>query len=113
MRAIVLPQDLTMIGHVRFHSSPDPKYLRRYARNAVEFGYYIFKEHRRQGYATEAVKAIIDWAQAEFGVHRFVASVSPDNQPSLRMIARCGFVRVGTELDEVDDIEQVFLRNAT
>jgi hypothetical protein len=35
-RAIVLPQDLAMIGHVRFRSSPDPDYLRRYASGALK-----------------------------------------------------------------------------
>src|SRR5215472_8008005 len=62
MRAVVLPQDSAMIGHVRFHSSPDPEYLRRYARGAVEFGYCIFRDYRRHGYATEAAVAVMEWA---------------------------------------------------
>jgi RimJ/RimL family protein N-acetyltransferase len=112
MRAIVLPESATMVGHVRFHTRPDPEYLQRYARDAVEFGYQVFAAHRRRGYATEATRALMDWAQAEFGVRRFVVSISPGNTPSLRLAARLGFVRVGEEMDEVDGLEYVFLRGA-
>ena len=30
-----------MVGHVRFHSRPDPDYLAPYVRHAVEYGYVI------------------------------------------------------------------------
>jgi RimJ/RimL family protein N-acetyltransferase len=113
MRAVVLAEASAMIGHVRFHSSPDPGYLRRYASGAVEFGYCIFTDYRRHGYATEAVKAVMEWAQTFFGMRHFIASVSPSNHPSLRLIARLGFVQVGTELDDTDGIEHVFLRVAS
>jgi RimJ/RimL family protein N-acetyltransferase len=113
MRAIIVPHTATMIGHIRFHTRPDPEYLRCYARGAVEFGYHIFRAYRRRGYATEAATAVMEWAQASFGVCRFVASVSPDNQPSLGLIARLGFVQVGAQLDDIDGPEHVFLRTVT
>ena len=52
------------------------------------------------------------WAQTTFGVCRFVASVSPTNEPSLRLIARFGFQRVGEHIDEIDGIEHIFMRVA-
>ena len=113
MRAVVLPRESAMIGHIRFHSSPDPEYLRRYAPGAVEFGYCIFRDYRRHGYATEAAMAVMEWAQESFGVRHFIASVSPGNHPSLRLIGRLGFVHVGTELDDTDGVEHVFLRVAS
>ena len=109
-RAMILAGSGAMVGHVRFHSRPDPEDLRRYARDAVELAYTVFEAHRRHGYASEAVGAAMDWAQDNFGIRRFVASVSPRNVASLGLVARLGFSRVGEQIDEVDGIEHVFMR---
>jgi len=109
MRALILPGDATMVGHIRFHSRADPEDLHPYARDAVEFGYQVFTAYRRRGYAGEAARAVMAWARESFGVRRFVASVAPDNEPSLRVIARLGFAQVGSHVDEVDGVEHVFL----
>jgi RimJ/RimL family protein N-acetyltransferase len=112
-RAVILTVDNTMVGHVRFHSRPDPEYLQPFAKEAVEFGYTIFERYRRNGYATEAVSGLMGWAGAHFDVGRFVASIAPDNLPSLRLVARLGFVKVGEQIDDIDGLEHVFLRRAT
>jgi ribosomal-protein-alanine N-acetyltransferase len=108
-RAVILPEEQVMIGLIRFHSRPDPEYLHAYVRDAVELGYRIFKGYRRLNYATEAIKAMMTWAQTEFGVHKFVASVSPDNIPSLQLVTRMGFTKIGEAMDEVDGMEYVLL----
>jgi [ribosomal protein S5]-alanine N-acetyltransferase len=108
-RAVILRAENTMVGHVRFHSRPDPEYLRPYARDAVEFGYTIFERYRRRGFATEAVIGLMDWAGALFNVRRFVASIAPENLPSLRLATRLGFTKVGEQIDDVDGLEHVFL----
>lgn len=112
VRAIILTAERRMIGHIRFHTRPDPDYLQSHARNAVEFGYLIFKNDRGHGYASEAAKAVMEWARDVHGVQHFAASVSPDNPPSLRIVQRLGFAKVGEEMDEIDGIEYVFLRAA-
>ncbi len=112
VRAMILPEQRKMIGHIRFHSRPGPDYLRAYASDAVEFGYRVFRRHRRRGYAAEAAGAVMGWAQAVFGVSSFIASVSPDNLASLGLIARLGFARIGQQIDERDGIEHIFLRDA-
>ena len=109
-RAVILPGEGVMAGHVRFHTRPDPPSLHAYARDAVEIGYLIFERYRRLGYAFEAVGAMMDWAAAAFGVDRFVASVAPDNEASLRLVARYGFKKVDEVVDPIDGIEHVFLR---
>ena len=103
VRAIVL--DGEMIGHIGFHGSPGRNTLK--AEDAVEVGYTIFPEHRRRGYATEAVLTLLAWARAQ-GIQRFLASVGPDNEPSLAIVRRLGFREVGRHWDDVDGEELEF-----
>jgi RimJ/RimL family protein N-acetyltransferase len=109
-RAIVLKERPQMIGHIRFHSRPDPEYLRALAPGSVEMGYEIFAAHRRQGYAQEALGGVMDWAAAEHDARRFIASVSPENAASLGVIAKFGFRRIGEHMDPEDGLEHIFLR---
>jgi RimJ/RimL family protein N-acetyltransferase len=105
-RAIVLREpDRIMIGHAGFHGEPginSPGHA-----EALEVGYSIFPEHRLQGYATEAVTGLIGWARQQ-GIEHFVASVAPDNAPSLAIIHKLGFVRKGEHWDDEDGLEHVF-----
>src|SRR5207237_8332173 len=89
-----------MVGRFNFHGPPE--------NGAAEVGYTIQPEHRRRGYATEATAAMLDWARAEHGVRRFIASISPDNEPSLRLARHLGFVQIGEQMDEEDGLELVF-----
>jgi [ribosomal protein S5]-alanine N-acetyltransferase len=108
-RAIILKDAREMIGHLRFHTPPDPDYLKPYARAAVEFGYVIFAAYRRLGYAFEAVIGAMDWAKTR-GVLRFVVTVSPDNAPSLALVDKAGFRRIGEHIDEEDGLELILLK---
>jgi [ribosomal protein S5]-alanine N-acetyltransferase len=102
LRAIVLRQPgRPMVGRIGFHAPPDE-------RGAVEVGYAIVPAYRRQGYAHEAVTALFAWASREHGIRRFIASVSPTNDPSLRLVHKLGFTRVGTQWDDLDGEEGVF-----
>ncbi|MBV9326555.1 MAG: GNAT family N-acetyltransferase [Chloroflexi bacterium] len=91
----------TLVGRVGFHAPPD-------ARGAVEVGYAVEPEYRRQGFASEAVEALLDWAAREHGISWFVASVGPNNLPSLALVKRVGFIRTGTRWDDEDGEELVF-----
>ena len=109
LRAIGLHETRTMIGHIGFHTLPGAEYLKPYAPDSVEFGYSIFPNYRRMGYASEAVRAIMDWATREHGVTHFIVSISPTNEPSLRLAQKFGFHRVGTATDDQGRVEDVFL----
>lgn len=103
-RAMVLTDDAgvrRVIGSIGFHGRPD-------AENRLEVGYSVDPPYRRRGYARESVVALFDWAHRTYGITRFVASVSPDNQASLNLIAQLGFERVGEQMDEYDGLEYVF-----
>jgi [ribosomal protein S5]-alanine N-acetyltransferase len=111
-RAIVLKESADMVGHLRFHSRPDPEYFHPFARNAVEFGYVVFPAHRRRGYALEALAGAMCWAEREYGVRKFVASVSPLNIPSLALIAKAGFCKIGEHVDDEDGVEHIYLKDS-
>jgi ribosomal-protein-alanine N-acetyltransferase len=89
------------IGYLNFHAGPDQHGM-------VEIGYTLMPSARGQGYAIEAVRAAFDWATRVHGVRRFRASVAPDNERSLNLIGKLGFVRRGEQWDERDGLELVF-----
>jgi [ribosomal protein S5]-alanine N-acetyltransferase len=104
---VVLPEDgRPMIGHAGFHGPPGVNAVK--ADDAVEVGYSIFEPYRRRGYATEVVRALIEWAAREHAIARFIASISPDNAPSLALVRRLGFREVGAHWDEEDGEELEF-----
>ena len=105
--AVVLPEgERPMIGHAGFHGPPGVNAVK--APDAVEVGYSVFDPYRRRGYATEVVRALIDWASREHGIHHFVASISPGNEPSLALVRRLGFEHTGQHWDEEDGEELEF-----
>jgi [ribosomal protein S5]-alanine N-acetyltransferase len=105
--AVVLPDvERRMIGHAGFHGPPGVNAVK--APDAVEVGYSIFEPYRRRGYATEVVRALIDWASDEHGIRRFIASISPENEPSLALVTRLGFKHTGQHWDEEDGEELEF-----
>jgi len=95
-----------MIGHAGFHGPPGVNAVK--APDAVEVGYSVFEPYRRRGYATEVVRALIDWASREHGIQHFVASISPENDPSLALVRRLGFEQTGRHWDEEDGEELEF-----
>jgi len=109
-RAIVLRSTQTMIGSIAFHMAREPEPLRPLGPGGVEFGYTIYAPFRGQGYATEATQALMTWAQQQ-GVRRFVLTIRPDNQPSLRIAARLGFTKIGSQMDEEDGLEDIYELN--
>jgi RimJ/RimL family protein N-acetyltransferase len=109
LRAVILRATGEMIGHIGFHSAPDPDFLRHIAPGGVEMGYTIYPAFRQQGYATEAAAALMNWATQEHGVRRFVLCISPQNVPSLRIASHFGFRKVGSHVDEIDGPEDIFL----
>ncbi|MEA2678186.1 MAG: [ribosomal protein S5]-alanine N-acetyltransferase [Chloroflexota bacterium] len=103
-RAMILTEDggsQRVVGSIGFHGPPDKE-------NRLEVGYSVDPPYRRRGYASESVKALFDWAHRAHGITRFVASISPDNEPSLNLTAALGFLRVGEQMDEIDGLEYVF-----
>lgn len=65
----------------------------------VEVGYGIDVAARQRGYATEAVRALIDWALTRPDCHAVTANTNRDNNASIRVLEKLGFSLV-RETDE-------------
>lgn len=58
---------------------------------SVEIGYGIDTEYEGNGYATEAAKAMIDWAMYQENVYFVEAEVASDNMASRRVLEKLSF----------------------
>jgi len=85
-------RNATVVGEAGFHGPPDRE-------GEVEIGYMVVAEHRRQGYAEEAVGALLTWAATARGVTRFKGCVDPLNVPSINLLRKLGFAETGRRRD--------------
>jgi RimJ/RimL family protein N-acetyltransferase len=101
-RAIVLKATGELVGSVGFVPCLMPfeqlpyfavgKQPTSLARSTAEFGLFwaISPTHQRQGYATEAAQAMIDYAFRRAGLKRVVATTEYDNVASIGVIRKLG-----------------------
>ena len=61
----------------------------------VEIGYGIVEKYQERGYATEAVKALSQWAFQEPKVTAIEAEIDDKNIASKKVLEKCGFVFAG------------------
>ena len=101
VRAAVREPGGVVVGHAGFHGRPD-------ASGMVEVGYTVVPEHRGHGYAHEVLAALVEEASESEDVAVVRATVSPDNEASLAVVRRAGFVHVGEQWDDEDGLELVF-----
>ena len=72
-------------------------------REAYRIGYTVAPGRARQGYATEAVLAVLAWLKAH-GCRRVYADVMPGNQASIGLLRKLGFKETGAN----DEGELIF-----
>ncbi len=77
-----------MVGDLCFKGLPD-------AENAIEIGYGTYEGFRGNGFMTEAVGGIIDWAKTQADVKAIIASTDKTNVASFTVLQKNGFVKVG------------------
>jgi RimJ/RimL family protein N-acetyltransferase len=87
----------TEVGGCSFKGPPD-------ANGVVEIAYGTDPAHRGRGFATEAAAALTRFAFASGLVRRVRAHTKPDNAASARVLAKCGFRRVGDVIDPEDGL---------
>lgn len=59
-----------------------------------EAGYHTVKAHTGRGYATEALTAFLPVICNRLGVHEVAGVCDAENAASIRVLEKCGFVRV-------------------
>jgi [ribosomal protein S5]-alanine N-acetyltransferase len=66
----------------------------------AEIGYGLLPEYQRQGYAAEAVMAMLPWLRSRRPVKAFVAQTFPHLYGSIRVMEKCGMVYAGPGFEE-------------
>jgi RimJ/RimL family protein N-acetyltransferase len=84
--AIQRTADGTAVGGAGFHGPPDG--------GAVEIGYDLSASGRGGGWATDAARALCQWALGQPEVDRVLATTEPGNAASQAVLRRVGFQRV-------------------
>ncbi len=90
---LVRREDGRAVGGMGFHGVPDEE-------GRTEIGYDLAEGARGQGYATEALRALCDWALARDDVRTVFATIDRDNLASQAVVSRVGFKKVSEDGDE-------------
>ena len=99
---IIVDRDRNVaVGSVSFHAAPDE-------RGMVEIGIGIAAPERGNGFASEALTGMWDWASTQPDVKYLRYTVSPENLESMAIIKNFGFPQVGEQVDPEDGLELIF-----
>ncbi len=66
--------------------------LQRDYLDAPDLGFALLPEYRRQGFTAEAATAVMAHGRRDFNLTRILAITSLDNESSMRLLAKLGFV---------------------
>jgi RimJ/RimL family protein N-acetyltransferase len=66
-----------------------------------EIGYWIGKEHRRKGYAREAIMLMLSFAFGTLKFNRVQAKTLATNDPSIKLLSLLGFTKEGVRRQRI------------
>lgn len=98
---IILTAKSCSIGGIGFSGLPDNE-------NSTEIGYVIDQNHRRNGYAQEALKAMCDWAFQDDGLQIIRAETPVDNLASQQVLRNQAFQQIGSKTIHVSEPMALF-----
>lgn len=75
----------------------------------AEIKYALKREYWGQGYATEAVKAMLTYGQQEKSLTKIIATIAPENNPSRNVLSKAGMRPAELILDEDGLYTQFFV----
>ena len=74
-----------------------------------EIGYHIRADHQRQGFATEAARAVRDWTWQNTPFRAIYSYMKAENIPSIRTAMAYGCEYAGEFLDDEGEMTKIFL----
>ncbi|ANC20055.1 GNAT family N-acetyltransferase [Bacillus cereus] len=84
---VLRKEDDIVLGDIGFKGKPNEN-------QTVEIGYGFIEKYWNQGYATEAVRGLIDWAFKTGEVETIIAETLLDNYSSMRVLEKLHMKRV-------------------
>jgi RimJ/RimL family protein N-acetyltransferase len=93
--AVINRQSRVVIGAASFKGAPD-------SAGMVEIAYGIVPSFEGRGYATEAARGLVDYAESNDEVRRIIAHTMPEANASTRVLRKCGFTFAGEVIDPED-----------
>ncbi len=84
----------TVIGDIGFKSGPNES-------GEINIGYSILSEYQGKGFATEATIGMVAWGLKQPGVEKIIATCSPDNDASIRVLQKAGLKQVREDSDSI------------
>lgn len=82
--------DSTLIGDLGFGGKPDEQ-------GTVEMGYEVLAAYRNQGYAFEAVNALVNFAFTQPKLQKIIAHCPDDHAISIHILKKLGMQLIGRE----------------
>ena len=86
-------QKKQFVAEAKFKGEPDET-------GTIEIGYGTYPGLYRQGYMTEMVGGLLEWARRQPGVRRVVADTEAENVASQKVLERNGF----RLFDQIEDM---------
>jgi hypothetical protein len=96
---------LEIVGSAGFHDFPDENGM-------IEIGFGIVPEKQNQGYGVELLRGMWKMICKRSDVKTLRYTVSPENKPSMHIINKFGFKKVGEQIDPEDGLELIFEMSA-
>lgn len=93
--------DDEIIGSAGFHEFPD-------ANGMIEIGFGIVPQKQNQGYGKELLIGMWQMIGKRTDVKILRYTVAPGNEPSIHIINKLGFTKVGEQIDPEDGLELIF-----
>ena len=101
----VTKSDREIIGSAGFHDFPNEQGM-------IEVGYGIVDQKQGQGFGQELLLGMWRMILKRDDVKILRYTVAPDNSPSVHIVEKYGFEKVGEQIDPEDGLELIYERRS-